>query len=62
MTKKRLTAENAEDRRESLFYSALFAYFEVYNFSHRKERKVRKDSLNGLVFDYNAVKIRSLMQ
>jgi hypothetical protein len=62
MTKKRLTAENAEVRRESLFYSALFAYIEVYNFSHRKVRKVRKDSLNGLVFDYNAVKIRSLMQ
>ena len=37
----------------------------VYDFGHRKERKereVRKDSLNCLVFDYNAVKIRSLMQ
>ena len=41
---------------------ALFASFAVYDFGHRKEREVRKDSLNCLVFDYNAVKIRSLMQ
>ena len=62
MTKKRLTAKDAEFSRESLFYSAFFAYFAVYNLAHRKEREVRKDSLNCLVFDYNAVKIRSLMQ
>ena len=59
MSKKRI---NVEVRRESLFYSALFAFLAVYNFGHRKERKVRKDSLNYLVFDYNAVKRRSLMQ
>jgi len=41
---------------------ALSASFAVYDFGHRKEREVRKDSLNCLVFDYNAVKIRSLMQ
>jgi len=41
---------------------ALFASFAVYDFGHRKERKVRKDSLNCLVFDYNPVKIRSSMQ
>lgn len=41
---------------------ALFASFAVYDFGHRKEREVRKDSLNCLVFDYNAVKIRSLMK
>jgi len=58
MSKKRITAEDAEVRRESLFYSALFA---VYDFGHRKEREVRKDSLNCLVFDYNT-EIRSLMQ
>ncbi len=34
----------------------------VYDLGHRKEREVRKDSFNCLVFDYNAVKIRSLMQ
>ena len=33
----------------------------VYDFGRRKEREVRKDSLNCLVFDYNA-EIRSLMQ
>jgi hypothetical protein len=38
---------------------ASFASFAVYDFGHRK---VRKDSLNCLVFDYNPVKIRSLMQ
>jgi hypothetical protein len=32
---------------------ALFASFAVYDFGHRKERKVRKDCLNCLVLDYN---------
>ncbi len=41
---------------------ALFASFAVYDLGHRKEREVRKDSFNCLVFDYDAVKIRSLMQ
>ena len=61
MAKKRLTAEDAEVSRVSLFYSAFFASFAVYDLAHRKEREVRKDSFNCLVYDYNA-EIRSLMQ
>jgi len=37
---------------------ALFASFAVYDFGHRKEREVRKDSLNYLVFDYNPIKLK----
>jgi hypothetical protein len=29
--------------------------FAVYDFGHRKECEVRKDSLNCLVFDYNRI-------
>jgi len=41
-------------QKSNLFYInlehfALFAYFAVNDFFHRKERKVRKDSLNGFV-------------
>ena len=37
----------------NLEHFALFASFAVHDFFHRKERKVRKDSLNGLVLNYN---------
>jgi len=37
---------------------ALFASFAVYDFGHRKECGVRKDSLNCLVFDYNPIKLK----
>jgi len=33
-------------------YPEHFAFFAVHDFGHRKERKVRKDSLNCLVLDY----------
>jgi hypothetical protein len=34
-------------------YPEHFASFAVHDFNHRKEREVRKDSLNCLVIDYN---------
>lgn len=33
-------------------YPKHFAFFAVHDFGHRKECKVRKDSLNCLVVDY----------
>jgi hypothetical protein len=35
-----------------LEHFALFASFAVHDFFHRKERKVRKDSLKGVVLKY----------
>jgi len=37
------------------------ADFAVHDFFHRKERKVRKDSLNGFVLNYNPVFVENMI-
>ena len=53
-------------QEHNLFYVyaehfALFASFAVNDFFHRKERKVRKDNLNCLVFNYKPNPFRILI-